>query len=234
MRVAVPADKSLVEQICSHPEVRRWTAHDGAPAFNADKYLQPPNICVIVEGGCFLGVSHGAARYEAHTNFVPTGRGRNVLAGVAQAMHHMFVNTDCETILTRVPVNNPAADWVTRRAGFRYLFTRPAYWPKDGVRHDMKQYEMTVEDWVRSGTCSATGRDFHARLPEGPDHPEDPTHDAYVGALVTMIGAGNVHKGVHLYNRYALFAGYAPVRQRSDGSFTAGNLTIHAEEVQRA
>ena len=51
---------------------------------------------------------------------------------------------------------------------------------------------------------------IHAVTPD--DHGDDPVHDAWVGATMEACAQGNAEKGIALYNRWALHAGYQAVR----------------------
>jgi hypothetical protein len=219
MRVATRADKALIEAIVHHPAVRPHVLPAGA-VFDATPYLSPPHVALVAEGGCFLGAAHGGGRYEAHTNFVPSGRGRNALRQMHLALMYMFLRTDCQTIVTQVPIANMAADWATRCVGFRFLFEAPRVWPGEAQARMTRYYEHTIDDWILTGVLAEGGRIFHQQLhealPQAEHHVEDQVHDAYVGALASMVLVGNVQKAIAVYNRWALFAGYARITQVSD------------------
>lgn len=215
MRVARKTDKALIEGIVTHPAVWPHVSEDTTPFFDASPYLDHPNLALIVEGGCFLLRWHGFGRVEAHTNFLPTMRGRGALEQAREAMAYTFLATACHFLVTRVPQNNPAADWFTRAMGFRLRFERPDAWLKDGRKNAVRYYELDVDDWIMQGRCVAAGRDFHEklqqRLPAHRSHGEDHAHDCYVGALAQMIRAGSAEKGVFIYNRWARLAGYQEI-----------------------
>lgn len=215
MRIATPDDKALIENIVNHPDVLRFAADDAAPGFDATPYLGPPHIALIVEGGCFLGIWHGYGRVECHTNFLPTARGKTALLEARRAIDFMFLKTNCFGLVTRVPQNNPAADWFTRAMGFRLRFERDAAWVKDGVAFPVRFYELDLDDWIAQGHCVQAGRDFHeklqALLPDRHAHAEDHIHDCYVGAAAEMIRNGQVEKAALFYNRWATWAGYSEI-----------------------
>lgn len=213
MRLATMADKDRIEEICNDPVLRVWTAFDGAPPCEATKYLTAPSFSVIDERGCFLALNLDPGRYVIHTNLVPDCRGQDAEHACDEALSVAFIKTDATELLTMVPASVPQAKVMARRMGFRHLFGRPALWPAGGVRHDVGFYGLTLSDWIARGSCADKGRWFHERMHElrADSHPADPVHDAFVGAAVAMIVAGNVSKAVETYNRWARFALYQPV-----------------------
>ena len=214
MRFATLADQAAVEAICNDPLIRVWTAFEGAPLCNAEKYLTHPSFVVIGDEGCFLAQSYGEARYCVHTNLLPHCRGAQAMRVAREALRMAFVQTDCRELVTMVPADNPQADWMARAMGFRLVFKRVSLWPGLLGRHDVRFFSMSIDDWISTGACSDSGRWFHDKLQahELVEHPDDPIHHAYVGAAVEMIRVGNVDKGLAVYNRSARFAFYEPVR----------------------
>lgn len=214
MRIAVAEDKALIEHIVNHPELRKFNSHDGAPFCDAAKYLKSPSFVLIGNEGCFLLKAVGPCRYDVHTNLLPECRGRDALDVARYAMDLVFSRTDAEELYTMVPANNPAAAWFTKAMGFRFRFKRERVWLQGGVSHDARYYSITVDDWVLRGSRAGVGRIFHERLhskaPQLDKHSDDPVHDAYVGAAISMMNKQPV-KALSLYNRWARFAGYEPI-----------------------
>lgn len=214
MRLATIADKPRIEEICNDPLIRVWTAFDGAPACNATRYLTEPSFSVLGDDGCFLAHNIDPTRYVIHTNLLPSCRGERAVEASKKALALAFLTTDASELLTMVPATIPHARLLARQMGFRYLFTRRAVWPALGEMHNMGFFSLTLDDWILSGNCVSTGEDFHQRLHVelgAPAHAADPAHDAYVGAAVEMVLAGQVDKAIAIYNRWAKFALYQPV-----------------------
>lgn len=212
MRIAAFADKDMVERICNDPMIRAWTSFEGAPLCDATRYLTPPNLVILFEGGCFLLDCIEPTRYVVHTNILPGCRGIEGLRAARYALALAFLKTDMLELLSMVPVSNPQADWFARANGLALRFTRKALWPNG--RQDIRFYGLTIDDWIASGICSEYGKQFHRRLHDQADaepHPDDPIHDAYVGAVVELIREGSVSKAVSVYNRWARFALYEPI-----------------------
>jgi len=215
MRIATTNDRALIENIVTHPDVLPFVSDDRASPFDATPYLSAPHIALIVEGGCFLGLWHGYGRVECHTNFLPSARGKNAIREARQAIDFMFLQTNCLNLVTRVPQNNPGADWFVRVMGFRLRFERAAAWMKNGVYFPVKYYELDINDWIAQGHCVQAGRAFHQKLhellPDKPAHADDFIHDCYVGATAEMIRHGKLDKAVLIYNWWARFAGYGEI-----------------------
>lgn len=213
MRFAKPSDRALVEEICNNPIIRVWTACDGAPACSALKYLTAPSFALFDERGCFLALCIDPGRYVIHTNLLPHCRGQAALDTCMEALHITFTQTDATELLTMVPDNAPHVRLVARAMGFRRVFAREAIWSVNGVKHGLGFYSMTLADWAASGACGKAGERFHAWLEgaHGKDHADDRAHNAFVGAALDMAVAGNLTKGVEMYNRWARFAMYQPI-----------------------
>lgn len=214
MRFATTADKERVEAIVNNPLLRVWNSFEGAPPCDAAKYLTAPSFTVLGDEGCFLALCIDPGRYVIHTNLLPHCRGADAVMAAFEALALAFIRTDAVELLTMCPATLPHAKMLARRMGFRHQFDRKALWPAGGERHDIGFYSLTLSDWISGGACGAVGERFHDRLHHelGADaHPADPIHDAFVGAAVEMVLAGNVSKGIDTYNRWARFALYEPV-----------------------
>lgn len=215
MRLATPADVQRIEEVCNHPLIRVWTACDGAPPCSGAQYVTAPSFSVIGEEGCFLAKHLDPGRYAIHTNLLPEHRGEFAVEAAKAALAVAFLQTDAMELVTFVPATIPHARLLARRMGFRFLFNRGSIWPVNGERYGMGFYSLTLDDWIASGACQAAGAAFHDRL-HGELHVEahghDLIHDSYVGAAIEMIRAGNVRKGIAIYNRWARFAFYESVR----------------------
>jgi len=214
MRLATPADQARIEAICNDPLIRTWTAFEGAPLCNAAKYLTAPSFSVIGEEGCFLAQHLDTTRYVIHTNLLPEYRGEAAVIASKEALALAFLKTDATELLTMVPATIPHARLLARHMGFKLMFNRQRVWPALGELHAMGFFSLSLDDWILSGQCEASGQAFHHRL-HGElgleSHAADRVHDDYVGAAVEMIRAGNVSKAIGTYNRWARFALYQPV-----------------------
>lgn len=217
MKLATYADKPRLEEIINDPLLKTWTACDlvGDQHRSADSYLAIPSFAVIGTEGCFMAHNIGKGRYVVHTNLLPQWRGTAALRAAREALRVAFLQTDATELVSMVPDNIPQALWFAKAMGMKVAFTRPSCWPAMGKWWPATFVEMTLDDWIRTGACSTKGRWFHDKLNDN-SHPDDPVHDAYVGAAVEMISAGKVSKAVRTYNRWAAFALYQPIKVLSD------------------
>lgn len=219
MRLATVDDVARIEEVCNHPLIRVWTAYDGAPPCSGAQFVTAPSFSVIGEEGCFLADSLEPGRYAIHTNLLPEFRGELAVKAAKNALAVAFLQSDATELVTYVPATIPHARLLARQMGFRLLFNRESIWPVNGERHGMGFYSLTIDDWIAAGACQASGAAFHDRL-HGELHIEphasDPIHDSYVGATIEMVRAGNVHKAIATYNRWARFAFYQPVEILSE------------------
>lgn len=211
-----------INEVVNHPEVHKWVALPGQGALDMSALVADTrNILLMVpEGGLFFEFQEPGV-YQVHTQFLPTFRGAGALRVTRDALHWMFCRTDCMELLTKVPVHNVGADGWAKLIGGVLDFEREGAWPTDEGTVAVKYYRLSYADWVRSARgLIERGRWFHERLTaekvrrgmaDAP-HPEDLAHDRYVGAAVEMIYGGQLAKAVVLYNRWARFAGYVPVK----------------------
>lgn len=215
MRLATLQDKDLIESICNNPLLRVWTACDGAPLCDATKYLTAPSFTVVDDRGCFLAFNIAPGAYVIHTNLLPHCRGAEALKAFDDALKVAFIQTDATELLTMVPKMMPHARYMARKAGFVHQFDRWGIWPAGGIRHDMGFYRLQLSDWIATGVLKESGEAYHQRLHHelgAKDHPDDPVHDAYVGAAIEMVKAKNLSKAVQTYNKWAAFALYKQIK----------------------
>lgn len=102
------------------------------------------NVLLMNEYGGILFVLLGYSVFDAHTAFLPTGRGRHAIDAWQEAMRIIFEDIGAEAISTFVAFNNRAAQWFALHIGFQKL----ALGSVNGHRGQV--YLMTKEDWVTS------------------------------------------------------------------------------------
>lgn len=199
-----------VNALANHPDVRPWLL-GGTEALDLTPLVENPAVVVLeAEHGAFVLVPIMSDVYELHTLFEPQGRGKAVLAQAAEMFRYVFVHTPALEIVTKVPDGNSAAGVAAAHAGFTDRFKS----------RNTSHRGLTVQAWaLKDSLTHLHGHTFHETLEQAkrasgcdlPVHPDDPTHDAIVGASLMMGFAGNLEKGVDLYNRWAIFAGYATI-----------------------
>jgi hypothetical protein len=207
-------DPALLNTVINHPEVRPWMA-PGDHALDVTPVVgNPANYALVTEGGGFLLHCLEPGLYEVHSQFLPEHR-THTREAMRAGFEYMFTRTDCVQIVTQVPDNNRAAQCLAKAARFRPMFHR-----KEGLLGPTEYVGLTVDQWAQDNPkLEAEGERFHGLLEEAkkangselPAHGHDAAHERAVGAAVRMIKAGNAAKGVNFYNRWARFAGYAPI-----------------------
>jgi hypothetical protein len=210
-----------VNAIANHPDIRKWV--NATPEVDLDlsaAIADPNNITLSGEHGAIMFAKLQPNIYEVHTMVLPDARGPWCLQFVRECLKWVLCRTDALELLTRCPKGNLAAKALARAIHGVYQFTNPAGWTRDGAPVPADIYALTVQDWMRTAPgLESRGHWFHERLEEEfaihgrkePQHPDDDVHDRYVGAAAEMILGGQIAKGVVMYNRWALMAGYAPI-----------------------
>jgi transcriptional regulator of aromatic amino acid metabolism len=176
------------------------------------------NHILVNEFGGFLVIKAMEGVYECHTQFLPEGRGQLAVEAVQEAMRYMFLETDCQRIITKVNVNNKA---VRLFAG--------QFFKKRGTNGTHDYYSLDLDNWIeKDDHCRIKGRLFHAQIDDDVEHSDDPIHNSFVGAAILMAQANNIYKGQLAYNRWAVMAGYEPIIILSETPIIAkcGNLRI--------
>jgi len=235
MDVRRTLDGGLLNRCANDPAVRPFIGNIAAGELDLSGFLDVPfNVALVFEHGAFAFEQHEHGRYEVHTFILPAGRGAGVVPASLAAARWMFTHTDAIEILTKVPETNKPADIMCRRAGFAPVFRRESAW-EDGSA--ITFFALTLDAWrERDDETLAMGRAFHEALERAkaavgshlPTHADDAAHDRAVGASLLMARAGNARKAVHLYNRWARFAGYAPGALLNDApaTFDVGDAIV--------
>ena len=201
-RFAAISDVGRVWEICSHPEVRKWTALSADVPFDAGRWFKGNAKVVLMDGGCALLNWLGAGTYGIHLKFLPGSRGKNAICESSKGLALLFLGSDVESILATIPSDNPAVRWFAGIFGFRPRFIRFDAWE----RGDLSYYRLDIEDWILSGAFGETGRLFRQNLSNlglAPKGEIDPIWDSYLGALIGSCLHHQADKGVRIYNKWA-------------------------------
>jgi len=214
-----------INEIVNHPSVYPWVCGNiTGPLDLTEVVANERNVALFCDLGGVLFFQHQPGLYEAHTQVLPEARGVGTLDIVRQALRWMFTKTDAVEIVTRVPHGNGAAQALVKAIKGVYEFTNQKGWVKDGEPIPADVYGLRLQDWLRDDPeIEARGHWFHERLEaeyarhntELKVHEDDVTHDRYAGAAVEMIMNGQINKGVIFYNRWAVMAGYEPIKALS-------------------
>lgn len=203
---------SFLTTVANHPEVRPWLGGKGALDLR-QLIASPDNIALQCETGGIVFDRIAEMTVEAHSMFLPEGRGEIAANFLKEALRYIFTATDCFEVLTRVPDGNKAADGFARMAGVREIY-RLEHDPKLGG-NAVSVRSLNLDRWrAMDEQCLREGLAFHKLLEasgEHDGHPDEEAHDRAVGASIMMFRAGNTTKAVWAYNRWAALAGYEPV-----------------------
>lgn len=213
-------DVARFNELANHDAIRPWIGGKGVLDL-APMVMEPTNVCLLNEHGGFLCHRLDVGLYEVHSMMLPEGRGENTIECVREGFRYMFCATDCVEIITKCPDGNGAALGIARAAGFQEIFRRERAWDNGGLEAVGISYQsISFARWRnRDLELTKWGKWFHdkleaAKLEQGselPIHDDDEAHDRAVGASVLMAMSGNPRKAVATYNRWAVFAGYAPI-----------------------
>lgn len=239
-------DASRINAILNHPEVRPWVAEMDRGVLDLTSAVENErNILLSGEYGACMFFKLLPGVYEVHTQTLPEGRGKWAKQFIEQALSWMFIRTDCYEVITRVPKAHAAARNMTLFVGARYEFTRENSDIFQGKRTDVEIYAIRIQDWIiRAEGLEERGAWFHERINaevkrlgiEEHPHAEDVNHNRYVGAAVEMGLAGQVVKGVQLYNRWALVSRQPIVYFVSNDpptiKFDVGYLVFHEGDIE--
>lgn len=216
-------DPDVLNVLVNDPDVRPWVAPGAEPLNLGFAVGDWRNVVLVNAVPATMGILAHAQEpgiYEIHTQAKPGSRGAPLVGFVHEVLHWLFTRTDALELQTKVPEGNKGALGLVRAIHGRKRFDRPDAWlAPSGVAVGVGYYSLQWWDWLgTSPLIAARGEWFHDKLHnlmalKGiiADHPDDPAHDRAVGATVDMILAGQLDKGVSLYNRWARFAGYPGV-----------------------
>lgn len=165
--------------------------------------------------------------YECHTLFLP--KSRQVREKAREVILFLFTCTDAVEIVTKVPADLPHAAALAKAVGFRWLYRREGAWPRESGAVAVDYFRLSLEDWVvGNAVLEGLGTWFHDQLGAAHvNHAPDRVHDAYAGFAVVCGRQGRTAKGAAIYNRWARFNGFVPIRV-VDGAVQFDGLTVRA------
>lgn len=215
-------DARLLNAVANSPEVRPWVGGGTEPLDLTGVLSNPMNFGFVFEHGGYIFTKIDGGIFEGHSLVMPEGRGAPALDALREALRFMFASTDCLEIVTKFGADNLGALGMARSAGFSKVFERENAWtPASGEKIRCDYFSLTLAKWrQRDSVVAERGVWFHERLEELtaamgmtiPVHEDDVSHNRAVGAAALMFLAGNSIKAAALYNRWAAFAGYPPIK----------------------
>lgn len=210
-------DADAFNLIANHPDVRPWMLGEGEIDVSS-ALANPNNIGLLSAHGGFVLIKLADGFYEAHTLFHPERGGPDAMNAARGGFRYLFTATDCIEVVTKVPAENKRALGFARNLNLREVERHDA---SEVVPFAYSRFSLTLDRWrALDSTLEAVGFEFHAALESAKIeagsplevHAHDAAHERAVGASILMARAGNPAKAVVQYNRWAAFAGYAPIR----------------------
>lgn len=203
-------DASEYQRIANDPSVLPFIVQKGVPAVDLTSFFDTPqNLGFLFHDCAFLVHFLEPGVYEVHSMALPHVRGRYVYEAATTAIRFMFFATDAMELLTKVVDGNVAAAALARKVRFSPEFTRSSAWLAEDGPKDVQHYAIRYPEWVKhQDWLRAAGEWFHSLSGVSEDHPDDASHDLYVGAMVETVLGSQPDKAAILYNRWARFAGY--------------------------
>jgi hypothetical protein len=215
-------DPAVVNAVVNDPTVKPWVAGGIEGDLDVSPVLADPrNIALFGRHGGVIFTWVQPCVYEAHTQVLPQGRGAWALQMVHATASWLFAGTDALEVLTRVPHGNRGARALVQAVQGVFEFTNPLGFVLDGELVPADIYSLTIQTWMRTAPGlverghwfhDAVEREFDRLGVKRVEHSDDDVHQRYAGAAVEMALAGQFHKSVALYNRWAAFAGYPGAR----------------------
>lgn len=221
---AGPEDVERVNAIANHEAVLP-TISAGLESLDVGPLVADPRNAIILGEHGFMVFTPGKPAnmiYEAHTSVLPEGRGPWTVLFVRACLHWIFTKTAIIEIFTRCPhlANLGSTKRLAEAIGGTFMFTSELGYAHQNGMIPADIYSLSILEWVRTAPgLEQRGEWFHKRLEleyerlgrREPNHPDDEAHDRYVGTACEMIFAGNIEKGVQIYNRFATMSQYAPL-----------------------
>jgi hypothetical protein len=221
----------FLEQMANHPAIFPKIALEGQEYIDLSG-VWPQCVGVEDDDGGFLCHHLGNGLFEVHTLF---HKGSGVRKKALLGMEMLFSASCALEIITRVPVNNPLAMRLTESLPWRYRYTIPQGFKSLDGPVDCKHYTLSLWDWIcQDEGLLKEGQAQHKRIENALgelSHPDDSTHDRFVGYVKKCYDYSNLYKGVYEYNRWALASGYAPVQ--TDGeTISFDNVVMTSTEIR--
>lgn len=216
-----------INTIVNHPDVKPWVQG----AIEGDLDLSPaviePNVLLMGEHGGLLYKRHQPGLYEVHTSILKEGRGPWALLMARATLHWMFTRTDAMEIMTRIPKGNYPARVLAKACGFRFDFTNPRGWTKEGTVIPADIFGLRIQDWLMDAPgLVERGEWFYQTVLGAAGAPPD--HIRPAGVACEMILGGQPDKAVIMYARWAAMADQQPIElvSRRPVAVDIGDRTI--------
>lgn len=145
-----------INAVLNHPEVLPWVTLPGLDALDLSELVEDRrNILLMTEEGDGGVLFHRRSQgvFEAHSQYLPSARGKRALAATREAVDWMFRNTDCRAITTMVPADNRPAEALAVRCGLKLYDEVPHAWPRQGRMVAARYFALSRAQWKDLKTC---------------------------------------------------------------------------------
>ena len=132
MRVAV--SPALLEAVANHPRVRPYIGPGSEPCEAGESWQRTIALEWDEGGVVFMREAHG--QYSVHLVFLP--HTKDPAAKLAQALRHMFTQTDCLEVIGATPTRYRHVRKTATAAGLKHIKD------EDGISH----YALTRSQWL--------------------------------------------------------------------------------------
>jgi hypothetical protein len=142
--IARSTNAEFLNSVINHESVKPWVSLGFKQQWDTTTLLaNPANIFMANEHGGFLLIANGDGLYELHTQFLPEGRGAQLLKDAREALEYFFTRTDGIAIRTFITDDNKAAKRMARWLKFIPV--------ESGVMAGFSgvYYLLTIKQWVQ-------------------------------------------------------------------------------------
>jgi hypothetical protein len=205
MMIERQINPEFVNQLINHPEVRPYVDDTEGYIDVSSQIVNKDNYFLTGEFGGVAYIKIFPYIYEVHSFFLPEGRGQ----------WGKFTRTDAYELTTRIPNSHVAAKKAALSAGFQFYMSHEKACKFEGNIDDIDVYNITLSNWIiGSEHLENLGRVIHEMMHDAaeklhidtPPHGDLISHNKFVGAAYLMVCAGQIKKGVAVYNRFAMMA----------------------------
>lgn len=230
-KVTLSSDATLYNSICNIPKVFERVSWTNMP-IDVQPLLDSDNGMILTDGesGGFLLQRNDEGCYVIHTAFRPETKIGHPLQFARDCLFVAFISLDCEMLQSSACSSNPAARRLLEKSGFKEMFSSPSRFNKN---HTETFYSLSIDDYILSNSrLKELGEEFHEIVEGTTNHADDIVHDRYAGAASAMIMCHNFAKAEAIYNRWAVLAGYEPMRiYEEERVILVGNMKIVLDET---
>jgi len=143
-------DVNRINYILNHPDVFDYVSYDGQDFLDlTDCVKDDSNIILMSKNGFFFfrKLEDEEHSFEAHQQFLKSGRGKEAHDSAIKAVVYIFSNTPCTSIYSTIPKEYRHAKLIALMAGFRIIGETTEPLKKNGVNREADILRITFEEW---------------------------------------------------------------------------------------